>query len=63
MIGRPILALLGLLSTNVPMSTADLLSYSILIVVAIFLLAGPAIVYIYYRKSKRERVAQQATAA
>jgi hypothetical protein len=41
------------LLSNVPLSTANLLSYSMLVVVAIFLLSGPAITYYYWRKNKR----------
>lgn len=43
----------GSLLTNVPASTADLLSYGMLVVVAIFLLSGPAITYYYWKKNKR----------
>ena len=39
--------------TNVSLGTAVLLSYLMLVVVAVFLLSGPVIVYIYYRKNKR----------
>ena len=39
--------------TNVPSSTANLLSYLMLGVVAIFLVSGPAITYYYWRKNKR----------
>ena len=39
--------------TNVPLGTANLLSYGILVVVAIFLISGPAITYYYWRKVKR----------
>ncbi|HUI86499.1 MAG TPA: hypothetical protein VLY21_05020 [Nitrososphaerales archaeon] len=34
--------------------TANLLAYLVLVVVAIFLISGPAIVYFYYRKHKKE---------
>lgn len=43
----------GAFLTNVPLGTADILSYSMLIVVAIFLVSGPAITYYYWKKSKR----------
>jgi hypothetical protein len=39
--------------TNVPASTANLLSYAMLVVVAIFLLSGPSITYYYWRKNKK----------
>ena len=41
------------LLSNVPLGTANLLSYSMILVVAIFLLSGPAITYYYWRKIKR----------
>lgn len=43
--------------SNVSLGTANLLAYSMLIVVAIFLISGPIIVYIYYKKNKREQAA------
>ncbi len=43
--------------TNVPAGTADILSYLILVVVAIFLLSGTAITYYYWRKNKRMKAA------
>ena len=42
--------------TNVPSSTADLLSYAMLVVVAVFLVSGPIITYYYWRKIKRTKV-------
>jgi len=39
--------------SNVSPGTADLLSYLMLVVVAIFLLSGPAIYYIFSRKGKK----------
>jgi uncharacterized membrane protein len=39
--------------TNVPAGTADVLSYLMLVVVAIFLLSGPVVTYYYWRKNKR----------
>ncbi len=39
--------------TNVPSGTANFLSYTMLVVVAIFLISGPVITYYYWRKSKR----------
>jgi hypothetical protein len=46
---------IGILSTNVPAGTADILSYTMLVVVAIFLLSGPAITYYYWKRNKRLR--------
>jgi hypothetical protein len=46
-------AMFSTLLSNVPLSTANLLSYFMLVVVAIFLLSGPAITYYYWRKNKR----------
>jgi uncharacterized membrane protein len=45
------------LATNVPAGTADILSYSMLIVVAVFLLSGPAITYYYWKRSKKMKAA------
>jgi len=45
--------MLSFVLSNVPASTSDLLSYSMLIVVGAFLVSGPSIVYYYYRKNKR----------
>jgi uncharacterized membrane protein len=39
--------------TNVPPSTANILSYGMLVVVAIFLLSGPSITYYYWKKNKK----------
>ena len=47
----------GSFLTNVPVGTADVLSYSMLIVVAIFLLSGPAITYYYWKKNKKTKAA------
>jgi len=41
------------LLSNVSPGTANLLSYLMLVVVAVFLLSGPAIYYIFSRKSKK----------
>jgi len=48
----------GPLLTNVPASTANLLSYTMLLVVAIFLISGPAISYYYWKKNKQSKAAQ-----
>jgi len=47
----------GSLLTNVPAGTADVLSYTILVVVAIFLISGPAIIYYYWKKNKKMKAA------
>jgi hypothetical protein len=47
--------LIGSFLSNVPPGTANVLSYSMLAVVAVFLLSGPVIVYYYYRKIKRAK--------
>lgn len=47
----------GSFLTNVPLGTANLLSYAMLVVVAIFLLSGPAITYYYWRRMKRTKTA------
>ncbi len=46
------------LLSNVPPATADLLSYLMLGVVAVFLISGPVIVYIYYKKNKKMKAAE-----
>ena len=38
----------------VSLGTANLLAYLVLVVIAVFLISGPAIIYIYYRKHKKE---------
>jgi uncharacterized membrane protein len=43
--------------SNVPLSTANTLSYVMLAVVAIFLLSGTSITYYYWRKNKRMKAA------
>jgi uncharacterized membrane protein len=49
--------MIGTVLSNVPASTANVLSYSMLLVVAIFLTSGPLITYYYWRKNKRMREA------
>jgi len=44
--------------SNVSPGTADLLSYLMLVVVAIFLLSGPAIYYIFSRRGKKATPAE-----
>jgi hypothetical protein len=48
---------------NVPATWANALSWSMLVIVAVFLISGPVLVYTYYKKYKRERTAPAATAA
>ena len=45
--------MIGSMLSNVPPGTADTLSYFMLVVVAMFLLSGPAIKYYYCKKNKR----------
>lgn len=45
--------ILSSILSNVSAGTANLLSYLMLVVVAIFLISGPIIVYIYYKKNKK----------
>ncbi len=47
----------GSILSNVPSGTADTLAYTILIVVAIFLISGPAITYYYWKKNKQMKAA------
>lgn len=49
--------MLGSFLTNVPAGTANLLSYTMLVVVAIFLISGPAITYYYWKKNKKMKAA------
>jgi preprotein translocase subunit SecG len=55
--------MLGSFLTNVPAGTANLLSYTMLVVVAIFLLSGPIVSYYYWRKSKRVKAASSTGSA
>jgi len=41
--------------SNVPPGTADTLAYAMIVVVAIFLISGPALTYYYWRKVKRTK--------
>ena len=43
--------------TNVSPNTADLLSYAMLTMVAIFLISGPVVTYYYWKKNKRMKAA------
>jgi threonine/homoserine/homoserine lactone efflux protein len=56
---------MGLLGSllSVSLGTANILAYFMLCVVAVFLISGPVIVYVLYRKSKRERTAAVPTPA
>lgn len=47
----------GMVLSNVPLGTANILSYSMLIVVAIFLLSGTSLTYYYWRKVKKMKAA------
>ncbi len=49
--------MIGNLLSNVPLGTANLLSYGLLVMVAIFLISGPAITYYYWKKNKRMKAA------
>jgi hypothetical protein len=44
--------------TNVPASTANVLSYAILVVVAVYLISGPLITYYFWKKNKKPSTAQ-----
>lgn len=47
-------AFTGALS-NVPLGTANLLAYSMMLLVAIFLIFGPAVTYYYWKQSKKSK--------
>jgi hypothetical protein len=49
--------------TNVPTGLANTLAWSMLVVVGVLLISGPIIVYIYYRKNKRENPVQAVSSA
>jgi len=49
----------GFLS-NVPIGTANLLAYSMMVLVAIFLIFGPTVYYFYWRESKKSKSADPA---
>ncbi|MDG6898205.1 MAG: hypothetical protein JRM99_04045 [Nitrososphaerota archaeon] len=42
--------------SNVPLATANLLAYSMMVLVAIFLVFGASVAYYYWAKSKRMKV-------
>lgn len=44
--------MLGAFLSNVPLGTANTLSYTMIVVVAIFLLSGPSITYYYWKKRR-----------
>ena len=46
--------------TNVSIGTANLLANLMFVVVAVFLLSGPAITYYYWRRNKRMKAASPA---
>lgn len=48
--------------TNIPPGTANILAYTMIIVVAIFLLSGPVITYYYWRKNKRMKAGSTGSA-
>ncbi|MDA4120018.1 MAG: hypothetical protein OK436_05480 [Thaumarchaeota archaeon] len=48
--------MIGSVLSNVPPGTADTLSYFMLVVVAMFLLSGPAITYYYWKKNKKMKM-------
>jgi preprotein translocase subunit SecG len=49
--------------TNVPSGLANVLSWSMLVIVAALLTTGIVLVYIYYRKNKRENAVQTVSPA
>ena len=51
----------GLLS-NVPPETANFLAYTMMVLVAIFLIFGPSVTYYYWRKNKKMKAAEPAPA-
>jgi len=57
------MTLAGTFLSNVSPGTADILSYSMLGVVALFLASVTLITYFYYKKHKRETAASPMAAA
>lgn len=53
----------SLFLTNVPSGVANVLSWSFLIVVAVLIITGAVLTYVYYRKYKKEDSVQTVTAA
>lgn len=49
--------------SNVPVGTADILAYTMLIVVAVFLVSGPLITYYYWKRNKRMKETSPASPA
>jgi uncharacterized membrane protein len=49
--------MLSSILSNVPLGTANTLSYLMLVVVAIFLISGPSITIYYWRKNKKMKAA------
>ncbi len=43
--------------TNVPLGTANFLSYLMLVMVAVFILSGTVATYYYWRKNKKMKAA------
>jgi len=50
----------GLLAVS--LATANLLAYLMLVMIGVFLVTGPLIVYFYYRKSRKTRAVEPSTA-
>jgi len=49
--------MMGPFLSNVSLSTADFLAYLMVVVVAIFLISGPAITYYFWKKNKQIKAA------
>ncbi len=49
--------------SNVSPELANLLSYLMLVIVGVFLVSGPLIVYIYYKKNKKLKASEPPTSA
>jgi hypothetical protein len=60
--GNPTAMVVSPLS-NVPVGTANILAYTMIIVVAIFLLSGPLITYYYWKRNKRMKETSPASPA
>jgi preprotein translocase subunit SecG len=49
--------------SNVSLGTADMLAYLLIVLIAIFLVAGPALTYYYLKKTKRMKETPPASPA
>lgn len=51
------LQMFGQMLSNVPLGTANVLAYAMLVVVAVYLISAASSTYYYYRKNKKTKAA------